>query len=149
MTRTGFLIVDKPAGITSHDVVATIRAVTGIRKVGHTGTLDPFATGVLPVAVGRSTRLIQFLDESCKVYEAIVSLGRSTDTADPTGEVKAEAAVPALDEAEFSRALWAIGCSAHRRTLRSRSRESACISTPVRGRQYRRRRGLCALIPWR
>ena len=105
MTRTGFLIVDKPAGITSHDVVATIRAVTGIRKVGHTGTLDPFATGVLPVAVGRSTRLIQFLDESCKVYEAIVSLGRSTDTADPTGEVKAEAAVPALDEADVRRVL--------------------------------------------
>ena len=97
MTRAGFLIIDKPPGITSHDVVATVRAVTGIRKVGHTGTLDPFATGVLPLAIGRCTRLIQFLDEGCKIYDATVVLGTATDTADPTGEVKDEQPVPRLD----------------------------------------------------
>jgi len=97
VSNVGFLVVDKPAGITSHDVVATVRAITGIRKVGHTGTLDPFATGVLPVAIGRCTRLIQFLDEHCKVYEATISLGASTDTGDPTGEVTGEASVPPLD----------------------------------------------------
>ena len=59
--NAGFLVIDKPPGVTSHDVVAVVRAVTGIPKVGHTGTLDPFATGVLPLALGRSTRLIQFL----------------------------------------------------------------------------------------
>ena len=84
----GFLVIDKPAGITSHDVVAAVRAVTGVKKVGHTGTLDPFATGVLPLALGRATRLIQYLDESIKVYDATVKLGEATDTGDPTGEAK-------------------------------------------------------------
>ena len=93
----GFLVIDKPAGITSHDVVAMVRAVTGIRKVGHTGTLDPFATGVLPLALGPATRLIRFLDESEKVYDATIALGRATDTGDPTGEVVREAPIPALD----------------------------------------------------
>jgi tRNA pseudouridine55 synthase len=99
---TGFLTIDKPKGITSHDVVAMVRAVTGIRKVGHTGTLDPFATGVLPLALGPSTRLIEFLDESVKIYDAVVELGKSTDTGDPTGQVVEEAELPALsaDEVE-------------------------------------------------
>lgn len=95
----GFLVVDKPPGITSHDVVAIVRAVTGVRKVGHTGTLDPFATGVLVLALGAATRLIPFLDESVKVYEATVAFGAATDTGDPTGEVVAEAPVPPLDAA--------------------------------------------------
>jgi len=93
-----FLVVDKPAGITSHDVVAMVRAVTGFKKVGHTGTLDPFATGVLPLALGRATRLIRFLDEDHKVYDATIALGQRTDTGDPTGEVLDEAPVPVLDE---------------------------------------------------
>ncbi len=92
----GFLVIDKPPGLTSHDVVAIVRAVTGVPKVGHTGTLDPFATGVLPLALGRSTRLIQFLDESVKVYDATILLGSSTDTGDPTGKVVREAPVPSL-----------------------------------------------------
>ena len=92
----GFLVVDKPPGITSHDVVAVMRAVLGIKKVGHTGTLDPFATGVLPVAVGRATRLIPFLDEKVKVYEGTVTLGCSMDTGDPTGNVLLESPVPEL-----------------------------------------------------
>lgn len=94
---TGFLVIDKPPGLTSHDVVAAVRAVTGITKVGHTGTLDPFATGVLPLALGRSTRLIQFLDESIKVYDARIRLGSATDTGDPTGTVVRTAPVPDLD----------------------------------------------------
>ena len=99
---TGFLVIDKPAGITSHDVVAAVRAVTGVKKVGHTGTLDPFATGVLPLALGHSnTRLIQFLDESVKVYDAVVQLGTRMDTGDPTGEVVEQAPVPELNEAHL------------------------------------------------
>ncbi len=96
MPAPAFLVIDKPAGITSHDVVAAVRAVTGIRKVGHTGTLDPFATGVLALALGHTTRLVQFLDESIKVYDATISLGQAMDTGDPTGEVIRELPVPEL-----------------------------------------------------
>ena len=95
----GFLVVDKEVGITSHDVVAMVRAVTGIKKVGHTGTLDPFARGVLPLALGSATRLIQHLDESQKVYDATIALGVATDTGDPTGEVIDEQPVPTLTQA--------------------------------------------------
>lgn len=92
----GFLVVDKPPGVTSHDVVGILRAVTGVKKVGHTGTLDPFATGVLAVAFGGATRAIQFLDESLKVYDATIALGERRDTGDPTGDVIETAAVPTL-----------------------------------------------------
>lgn len=93
-----FLVIDKPEGVTSHDVVAAVRAVTGVKKVGHTGTLDPFATGVLALALGPATRVVQYLDESIKVYDATIQLGTATDTGDPTGEVIREAPVPELDE---------------------------------------------------
>ncbi len=96
MMRDGFLVVDKPPGVTSHDVVAVVRAVTGLEKVGHTGTLDPFATGVLPLALGNATRLIQYLDEDRKVYDAVVRLGVATDTGDPTGVAVAEKEVPPI-----------------------------------------------------
>ena len=85
--NAAFLVVDKCPGLTSHDVVAMVRAVTGIKKVGHTGTLDPFATGVLVLALGGATRFIQYLDESLKVYDATVALGAATSTGDPEGEV--------------------------------------------------------------
>ena len=81
----GVLIIDKPAGMTSHDVVARVRRIVGERRVGHTGTLDPFATGVLIVLVGRATRLAQFLSRSVKEYEAVIRLGFNTDTGDLTG----------------------------------------------------------------
>jgi len=81
----GFVVIDKPAGITSHDVVSRVRRILGTRKVGHTGTLDPFATGVLPVAVNEGTKAIPFLDEGVKCYEAVMQLGVSTDTLDMTG----------------------------------------------------------------
>ncbi len=86
----GFLVIDKPAGISSHDVVNRVRRILGTRKVGHTGTLDPFATGVLPIAVGEGTKAIQFLDEGEKAYEAVIRLGLVTDTLDVTGTVLQE-----------------------------------------------------------
>jgi len=81
----GCFIIDKPAGLTSHDVVARVRKTIRERRVGHTGTLDPFATGVLVVLVGRATRLAQFLSGADKEYEAVIRLGYGTDTGDPTG----------------------------------------------------------------
>ncbi|MEE2750000.1 MAG: tRNA pseudouridine(55) synthase TruB [Myxococcota bacterium] len=95
--RPGFLVMDKPPGWTSHDVVAVVRAVTGVKKVGHTGTLDPFASGVLPLALGKATRAIRFLDEKLKVYDATISLGSSTTTGDPEGEVLREAPLPSFE----------------------------------------------------
>jgi tRNA pseudouridine55 synthase len=83
----GFIIVDKPAGMTSHDVVYAVRRMTGVKKVGHTGTLDPFATGVLPIALGEGTKAIPFLDEARKEYRAVLRLGEVTDTQDLTGEL--------------------------------------------------------------
>jgi tRNA pseudouridine55 synthase len=83
----GFIVIDKPAGITSHDVVHALRRITGVKKAGHTGTLDPFATGVLPVALGEGTKAIQFLDESRKEYRAVMKLGEATDTQDLSGAV--------------------------------------------------------------
>lgn len=91
ITRGGVLLVDKPAGPTSHDVVAVVRRALRGAKVGHTGTLDPFATGVLPIVVGRATRLAQFLSPTDKAYEARISLGRATDTYDLTGATTFEA----------------------------------------------------------
>jgi tRNA pseudouridine55 synthase len=84
--RDGVLVVDKPAGPTSHDVVDRVRAVLGVRKAGHTGTLDPFATGVLPVCLGRATRLARFLGEGDKTYRATLRLGFATTTDDLHGE---------------------------------------------------------------
>ena len=81
----GALIIDKPAGLTSHDVVARVRRIIGQRRVGHTGTLDPFATGVLVVMVGNATRLLQFLSGAEKEYEALIRFGFATDTGDVTG----------------------------------------------------------------
>src|SRR4030095_12940126 len=82
----GIIIVDKPAGPTSHDVVARVRRILQVRRVGHTGTLDPFATGVLVICIGRATRLVQFLAGSDKEYVAEMRLGLATDTGDPTGK---------------------------------------------------------------
>ena len=81
----GVLVIDKPAGMTSHDVVARARHILHERRIGHSGTLDPFATGVLVVLLGKATRLSQFLTGVDKEYEAIIRLGYSTDTGDRTG----------------------------------------------------------------
>ena len=81
----GVLLIDKPAGVTSHDVVARVRKIIGERRVGHTGTLDPFATGLLVLLIGRATRLAQFLSGAEKEYEGLIRLGYATDTGDVTG----------------------------------------------------------------
>lgn len=83
----GVLLVDKPAGITSHDAVAIVRRVARTRRVGHTGTLDPFATGLLVVLIGNGTRLIQYVDGEPKVYRAVIRFGAETVTDDATGEI--------------------------------------------------------------
>jgi tRNA pseudouridine55 synthase len=83
----GVLVIDKPAGPTSHDVVARARRALGERRIGHTGTLDPAASGVLPLVVGRATRLARFLSASDKSYDAVIRLGLSTDTGDAQGIV--------------------------------------------------------------
>lgn len=84
-THDGVLVIDKPSGWTSHDVVARVRRILGTRRVGHTGTLDPFATGVLVVCVNHATRLVQFLTGDDKEYAATVRFGYATDTGDLTG----------------------------------------------------------------
>ena len=81
----GLLVIDKPTGLTSHDVVARVRHILRERRIGHTGTLDPFATGVLVLLLGNSTRLAQFLTGEDKEYDAIIRLGYATDTGDRTG----------------------------------------------------------------
>ena len=83
----GLLIIDKPRGMTSFDVVRRVRKLCGTRRVGHAGTLDPLATGVLPVAVGEGTRIVQFLMEGDKTYQATLKLGEITDTQDAEGEI--------------------------------------------------------------
>ncbi len=98
------LVVDKPEGPTSHDIVDRVRRALGVRRVGHTGTLDPFATGVLPVCVGRATRLARFLAEGEKVYEATVRLGFATTTDDRTGEPLGEPLTVGVSPAEVEEA---------------------------------------------
>src|SRR3990172_6280670 len=83
----GLLIINKPKNLTSHDVVAKLRKILSIQKIGHTGTLDPEATGVLCVCIGKATRLIQYTPESEKEYRVIMRLGITTDTLDATVKV--------------------------------------------------------------
>ena len=83
----GLLIVDKSAGWTSHDVVAKVRRILGEKRIGHTGTLDPFATGVLPLCIGPTTRLATWLALDEKVYEATLRLGQTTTTLDTEGAI--------------------------------------------------------------
>jgi tRNA pseudouridine55 synthase len=95
-TTDGLVVVDKPAGWTSHDVVARLRRIYGLRRVGHAGTLDPDATGVLLVGLGRATRLLRFLTETGKVYRGEVAFGVATDTLDAAGTETARRPMPAL-----------------------------------------------------
>ncbi|MGO9262547.1 MAG: tRNA pseudouridine(55) synthase TruB [Bryobacteraceae bacterium] len=86
----GVIVVDKPEGWTSHDVVAKVRRIANSKKVGHLGTLDPIATGVLPLVIGKATRLAQFYTRSDKIYQGVVRFGWSTDTYDRAGEPTSE-----------------------------------------------------------
>lgn len=99
------LVVDKPKGITSFDVVREVRRATGEKKVGHTGTLDPMATGVLPLCLGEATKIAQFITEASKAYDATLKLGATTDTLDAEGKVLLERPVPVLTRERLEQAL--------------------------------------------
>jgi tRNA pseudouridine55 synthase len=99
----GLVIVDKPAGMTSHDVVSRLRRIAGTRRVGHAGTLDPMATGVLVLGVERATRLLGHLALTRKAYDATIRLGQSTVTDDAEGEVVSSADARAVDDADVAR----------------------------------------------
>src|SRR2546425_5782079 len=97
----GLIVIDKPSGPTSHDVVAGLRRVLGERGIGHTGTLDRAATGVLPLVLGRAARLARFLSARDKSYEAVIRLGMATDTYDAQGTPSGtphDGAWPSADE---------------------------------------------------
>lgn len=140
----GVLIVDKPRGPTSHDVVARVRRVLGTRAVGHAGTLDPMATGVLVVLVGEAAKLSAYLTADDKRYDATVRLGVETHTLDAEGEVTATAPVGAIGADEVVRALAAFGgetqqlapvVSAIKRdgvALHKRARRGEDVEAPVR-----------------
>ena len=104
----GLVLVDKPAGMTSHDVVARIRRLAGTRKVGHAGTLDPMATGVLVVGVEKATRLLGHLTLADKDYQATIRLGQETSTDDAEGAVTATAGAAAVTEDAVRRAVAAL-----------------------------------------
>jgi tRNA pseudouridine55 synthase len=108
VTESGLIIVDKPRGWTSHDVVARIRKLTGTKRVGHAGTLDPMATGVLVVGIEKATRLLGYLTLAEKEYTATIRLGQTTATDDADGEPIDHVPVNNLDEAELLRAVAAL-----------------------------------------
>jgi tRNA pseudouridine55 synthase len=101
----GAIVIDKPEGWTSHDVVNKVRRIAGTKKVGHLGTLDPIATGVLPVVIERATRLAQFYTRSDKIYEGVVRFGWATTTYDRAGEPVGERAEVEVDRDELERNL--------------------------------------------
>ena len=101
----GLLVVDKPEGWTSHDVVNRVRRIAGMKRVGHLGTLDPLATGVLPLLLGRATRLSQFLMKGDKEYEGVIRFGRTTTTYDRQGETAGECGEISIDRRWLERTL--------------------------------------------
>src|SRR5213078_657366 len=101
----GIIVVDKPEGWTSHDVVNKMRRLANTKKVGHLGTLDPIATGVLPLVIERATRLAQFYTRSDKIYEGTVRFGWSTTTYDRAGDPVGEKVEPTIDPDELERHL--------------------------------------------
>lgn len=105
---SGFLVVDKPAGWTSHDVVDAARRWFGTRRIGHLGTLDPQATGVLPLAVRDATKLVSFVSSDPKVYRGVIRLGAETDTLDGDGRILARSEAPLPSEAELLPVLGAL-----------------------------------------
>src|SRR5579871_2781672 len=104
-TMDGIIVADKPTGWTSHDLVNKLRRLAGTRKVGHLGTLDPMATGVLPLVIGRATRLAQFFSSSEKAYDARIQFGWATDTYDREGSPTSQPVAPHFTRAEFDHVL--------------------------------------------
>lgn len=101
MPNFGVILIDKPPNITSFDIVRELRKITGIRKIGHTGTLDPFATGLIQICIGKATRVVSKLTEKDKTYQATCQLGIQTDTGDMTGEVIKCEELPKITEVEI------------------------------------------------
>src|SRR5579862_5347886 len=101
----GVIVVDKPEEWTSHDVVAKMRRIANTKKIGHLGTLDPIATGVLPLVIGRATRLAQFYTRSDKIYEAVIRFGFATDTYDRSGIPSSPQTEPRIAAEELERLL--------------------------------------------
>jgi tRNA pseudouridine55 synthase len=139
----GIVLIDKPSGITSHDAVAIVRRSLGTRKVGHAGTLDPMATGLLVMGVGRATRLLRFLGDLTKVYEGTMRLGVETETLDADGEVTRTAPVDVTDDAIDAAMAAKLGASAQRppafsavkvggRTLHEAARKGEVLEAPAR-----------------
>lgn len=139
----GILNLDKPIGLTSHDVVARVRRACGLRRVGHSGTLDPLATGVLVVCLGRATRLVEYLVGLPKTYVTTVRLGQTTTTYDAEGEVVAERPV-AVDSAEFTTALTHL-----RGTITQRPPQYSAIKRGGRPLYELARRGVEVEVPLR
>jgi tRNA pseudouridine55 synthase len=101
----GILNVDKPAGKTSYGVVARIKRLSGERRVGHAGTLDPDATGVLPVCLGKATRIVEYLSDASKTYQAVIELGATTDTYDASGQILQRGDTSDIDRTKLESAL--------------------------------------------
>jgi tRNA pseudouridine55 synthase len=108
MTEAGLVVVDKPAGITSHDVVGRCRRIFGTRKVGHAGTLDPMATGVLVVGIERATKILGMLTATDKSYAATIRLGQTTSTEDAEGEVLQAISSESITDAQIAEAVAAL-----------------------------------------
>jgi tRNA pseudouridine55 synthase len=108
MTEAGLVVVDKPAGVTSHDVVGRCRRIFGTRKVGHAGTLDPMATGVLVVGIERATKILGLLTATDKAYAAIIRLGQTTSTDDAEGELLQSVSAAAVTDTQIDKAVAAL-----------------------------------------
>lgn len=141
---SGVLLIDKPAGITSHDVVQKVRRTFGQREVGHAGTLDPFATGLLVLGLGRATRLLRFIEAAEKRYAGTVVLGVATTTLDAEGEVTETRSIEGIGDGEIQRALGSLRGEIDQRVpafsavhvagerLYARARRGEVVETPVR-----------------
>ena len=133
----GIINVKKEAGMTSHDVVFKLRKILGTKKIGHGGTLDPDVVGVLPIAVGKATRMVEFMQDEGKVYEGEITLGFSTTTEDASGEVIERTPVEApLDAEEVDRMIaqmWEKSSKYHLCIPRSRSMDVSSMN--MRGQE--------------
>jgi tRNA pseudouridine55 synthase len=101
----GILCIDKPRGLTSHDVVDVVRLMTGVRAVGHTGTLDPEASGLMLLGLGRATKFARFFEGLYKTYWTVMQLGECTDTQDATGQLTSQHQVPPLSSHQIDKIL--------------------------------------------
>ena len=138
MSLNGVIVIDKPSGWTSHDVVAKMRNILGERSIGHLGTLDPMATGVLPLVIGKMTRLCQFYEHSEKAYEGTIRFGFATDTYDADGDPAGPPQEVKVTLEEIARAQrrasWASCSRFHRRFRPRRSRVFRPTSWRARSR---------------